>query len=121
MVVRIRFGRGPVVSRRKGKNGRLATLAASLLTMISVSCASLGLWRLSADLGWTGDFFVESGLLSHWLVWVGLAAATQYGSWRLAGYAALSRAGDSAADAESPAAPVLDSSDAEDAQDRVRV
>lgn len=112
MVVKIRFGRGPVVSRRKGKNGRLATLAASLLTMLSVSCASLGLWRLGSDLGWTGDFVVESGLLSHWLVWFGLAAAAQYGSWRLAGYAAVSRENDALADDADLPLPAQSSDDA---------
>jgi len=97
MVVRIRFGRGPTVSRRKGKNARIAALAASLLTMVSVSFASLGVWRLGEDLGWTGDFVVETGLLSHWLVWLGLAAAAQYGSWCLQQYAAASRQRDAAA------------------------
>src|ERR1019366_147652 len=115
MVVKIRFGLGPVVTRRKGKNGRLATLGASLLTMVSISCASLGVWRLGADLGWTGDFVVESGLLSHWLGWLGLAALSQYGSWRLAGYAALYREQDEAAETTPLSLPVLASSDTADA------
>lgn len=87
MVVRIRFGRGPMVTRRKGKNARLATMAAVLLTMISISFASLGIWRLGVDLGWTGEFVVQSGLLSHWLVWLCMAAAAQYGSRQLQNYA----------------------------------
>ncbi len=90
MVVRIRFGRGPVVTRRKGKNARLATMAAVLLTMGSISCASLGIWRLGVDLGWTGDFVVQSGLLSHWMVWLVLAGAAQYGSRQFQNYAAAS-------------------------------
>lgn len=87
MVVRIRFGRGPVVMRRKGKNSRIATLAASLLTMVSISCASLGLWRLGTDLDWAGGFVFSQGFLSHWQVWIGAAAAVQYASWRLSRYA----------------------------------
>ncbi len=87
MVVRIRFGRGPVVTRRKGKNSRMATLAASLLTMASISCASLGLWRIGGDLDWAGGFVFSDGLLSHWQVWIGAAAAIQYMSWRLSRYA----------------------------------
>jgi hypothetical protein len=87
MVVRIRFGRGPVVKRRKGKNSRLATLAASLLTMASISCAALGLWRVGADLDWTGGFVFSQGLLSHWQVWIGVAVAIEYLSWRLSRYA----------------------------------
>ena len=119
MVVKIRFGRGPTVSKRKGKNGRLATLAASLLTMLSVSCASLGVWRLGSDLGWTGDFVVESGLLSHWLVWLGLAAAAQYTSWRLAVYAAVSRDLDAAA--ETAVMPLPEPASEDTAEARVRV
>lgn len=87
MVVRIRFGRGPVVKRRKGKNSRIATLAASLLTMTSISCGALGLWRVGTDLEWTGGFVFSEGLLSHWQVWIGIAVAIQYISWRLSRYA----------------------------------
>lgn len=86
MVVRIRFGRGPVVKRRKGKNSRIATLAASLLTMASISLASLGLWRVGTDLGSTGGFVFSQGILSHWQVWIGAAIGVQYASWRLARY-----------------------------------
>jgi hypothetical protein len=87
MVVKIRFGQGPVVTRRQGKNSRIAMLAASLLTLVSISCASLGLWRLGSDLGWAGDFVFAGGLASHWQVWMGVAAAVQYAGWRLTSYA----------------------------------
>jgi hypothetical protein len=30
---------------------------------------------LGVDLGWTGDFVIEQGLFSHWLVWIALAVA----------------------------------------------
>jgi hypothetical protein len=88
MVVKVRFARGPMVSRRKGKNSRIATLAASLLTMVSLSCAALGLWRVGADLDWAGGFVFSEGFLSHWQVWIGAAVAVQYGAWRLTRYAA---------------------------------
>jgi hypothetical protein len=87
MVVKIRFGRGAVVSRRAGKNSRIARLAASLLTLVSISCASLGLWRIGMDLAWAGDFVFPGGLLSHWQVWIAAAIAVQYLSWQLARYA----------------------------------
>jgi hypothetical protein len=87
MVVKIRFGRGPVVTSRKGKNSRAANLAGSCLTLVSLGCASLGLWRLGTDLDWAGNFFISTGLLSHWQVWIGIAVATQYMSWRLVRYA----------------------------------
>ncbi len=93
MVVRIRFGRGPLVTRRKGKNSRLAMLAASSMTMVSVCFASLGVWRLGQDVDLTGDFVFKDGLLSHWQVWTAAAVATQYGAWRLNRYAQQARSG----------------------------
>jgi hypothetical protein len=87
MVVKIRFGRGPVVTRRKGKNSRIAALAASFLTLASISCASLGMWRVGADLDWAGGFVFPDGFLSHWQVWIGAAVAIQYAGWRLTRYA----------------------------------
>lgn len=87
MVVKIRFGRGPLVSRRGGKNSRIARLASSLLTLFSLGCASFGAWRIAADLGWAGDFIFTDGLFSHWQIWIGAAIAVQYGAWQLLRYA----------------------------------
>jgi hypothetical protein len=87
MVVKVRFARGPVVTRRKGKNSRIAKLASSLLTLVSISCASLGMWRVGTDLDWAGGFVFSQGFLSHWQVWIGAAAAVQYAAWRLTRYA----------------------------------
>ena len=105
MVVKIRFGRGPVVMRRQGKNSRMAMLAASLLTLVAISCASLGLWRLGTDLDWAGDFVFSHGLLSHWQVWIGMAIAVQYGCWRLTRYAKTAGETDALAPEETSAAP----------------
>jgi len=91
MVVKIRFGRGPVVARRQGKNSRIALLGAGLLTMVSICFASLGIWRLCKDVGLAGDFVFADGFLSHWQVWIGATAATQYTGWRLGRYARLAR------------------------------
>ncbi len=87
MLVKVRFGRGPVVKRRKGKNSRFALLVATVLTPVAIVCASLGGWRLAADLDWAGAFVIPNGILSHWQVWMGAAMAVQYASWRLARYA----------------------------------
>lgn len=64
-------------------------LAASLLTLVSISCGALGLWRIGTDLNWAGDFVFSKGLLSHWQVWIGATIAVQYGAWRLTRYARL--------------------------------
>jgi hypothetical protein len=87
MVVRIRFRRGPRVERRKGKNSRAAWLAASLLTLGSVSCLVLGLWRLGVDFGWAAAFvFPDTSFFSHWQIWLSAALAIQVAAWRLNRY-----------------------------------
>jgi hypothetical protein len=91
MVVKIRFGRGPVVARRKGKNSRIALLGSGLLSMSAICLASLGIWRLCQDVGLAGDFVFADGFLSHWQVWIACAAGTQYCSWRLGQYSRLAR------------------------------
>jgi hypothetical protein len=91
MVVKIHFGRGPVVARRMGKNSRIALLAAGVSTMVSICFASLGIWRLCEDVGLAGDFVFTDGFVSHWQVWIAAAAATQYAAWRLGRYARLAR------------------------------
>jgi hypothetical protein len=91
MVVKIRFGRGPVVARRKGKNSRIALLGAGFLTLVSICLASLGIWRFCQDVGIAGDFIFEDGFLSHWQVWIASAALSQYACWRLSRYAKQAR------------------------------
>jgi len=91
MVVKIRFGRGPLVTRRKGKNSRIAMLSASVLTLGAVCFTSLGVWRLAEDVDLAGGFVYKEGILSHWQVWIFAGVATQYGAWRLTRYAKQAR------------------------------
>ncbi|HWC97926.1 MAG TPA: hypothetical protein VG456_14290 [Candidatus Sulfopaludibacter sp.] len=86
MVVRIRFARGPRVSRKRGKNQRVAVAVAALLTPAAVMALALGLWRIAADLSWTSTFYIASGPLSHWQVWLAAAAFLQLCSHRLNRY-----------------------------------
>jgi hypothetical protein len=87
MVVRIRFRRGPRVERRKGKNSRIAWVAAGLLTLGSVSCLILGLWRLGIDFGWTANFvFPDGSVFSHWQVWITASLLIQTAAWKLNQY-----------------------------------
>jgi hypothetical protein len=94
MLVRIRFGKGPQVERKARKNRRVALAVAAMLTPAALMAAALGVWRIAADLSWTGSFAISSGLFSHWQVWLGGAALLQLASRLLARYG---RAGDSAA------------------------
>lgn len=87
MVVRIRFQRGPRVERRTGKNSRLAWVSAGFLTLGSVSCLTLGVWRLGVDFGWAGQFVFDDGsFLSHWQIWLLAAFIIQFAAWKLNRY-----------------------------------
>lgn len=86
MVVRIHFGHGPKVQKKKGKNKRFALAVSSLLTPAAMMAFVLGFWRLAADLRWTGEFGISTGLFSHWQVWVILAGLLQWCSWQLNRY-----------------------------------
>ena len=50
-----------------------AALIVALMTPAAMIALALGLWRLTADLGWTGEFVVSDGFFSHWQVWILLA------------------------------------------------
>lgn len=50
-----------------------AEFTSFLLTPAAVSALALGLWSLTAEMGWTSSFPVENGMFSHWLVWIALA------------------------------------------------
>ena len=54
--------------------------AGVFLRPATLTLAVLAFWRLSSDLGWTGDFFVSTGIFSHWQVWVALAIAAHAAS-----------------------------------------
>lgn len=80
MVVRIRFGKGPRVMRRRRKNRRVALAFAAILTPGAVMAAALAVWGLASGPNWTSNFAIRSGFLSHWQVWLGFAAVLQTGS-----------------------------------------
>lgn len=58
-------------------------LASDFLTMAAVGCAFFGVWRIGVDFGWTGDFVIATGLLSHWQVWIGATVGFLYLNRRL--------------------------------------
>ena len=70
----------------KAKHIDLVKLGSDLLTMAAISCASLGVWRMGVDFGWTNDFVIESGLLSHWQIWIVAAVALHIASVSLNRY-----------------------------------
>jgi hypothetical protein len=56
----------------------------ALLSPAAVVALGLGLWRVSADLSWTGEFVIASGFFSHWQVWIALAISLQVAAVSLA-------------------------------------
>ncbi|HXU19662.1 MAG TPA: hypothetical protein VN788_03655 [Verrucomicrobiae bacterium] len=56
----------------------VASLVAYLLRPLALAAAALGVWRLSADLGWTDAFFITHGLFSHFQVWFALAIGLHF-------------------------------------------
>ena len=81
-MVTVRFGPGHA-STQNQRNNRIAIMSASLLTLVAISLASLGLWRIGTDLDVARHFVFQNGFLSHWQVWIGIAVGVQYASWRL--------------------------------------
>jgi hypothetical protein len=77
MVVRIRFAKGPTIGRKRRQNRRIALAAAGLLTPAAFLVGVVGLWRLTADLGFTAGFAISSGIFSHWQVWLATSALLQ--------------------------------------------
>jgi H+/Cl- antiporter ClcA len=65
----------PAFDRTAAVSQEAAGIAAAFLTPLAAVSLVFGLWRLAADLGWTGTFIVASGLFSHWQVWIALAIA----------------------------------------------
>jgi hypothetical protein len=58
----------------------LGPLAAALLSPASAVALALAFWRLGADLGWTAQFAISSGLFSHWQVWMALSVLLTWAS-----------------------------------------
>jgi hypothetical protein len=77
MLVRIRLGQGRRVRQEKRAIRRLALGAALLLQPPFLASAALALWRFGSDLGWTGEFVIASGPLSHWQTWMAIAVLFQ--------------------------------------------
>jgi hypothetical protein len=80
MVVRIQFGQGARVKRRRRKNQRVALAFASFLTPAAVMAGALGIWGVAEGPQWASHFAINNGLFSHWQVWFAFAGLLQAGS-----------------------------------------
>lgn len=74
MLVRIRYARPQAVRVRECSEvwtlDRYALLLAALLTPSALLAFTMAFWILAAELRWTNEFFLSSGVLSHWQVWL---------------------------------------------------
>lgn len=70
----------PVIHWTSAVSQEALVVAAAFLTPCALVEAALGFWRFGVDVGWTDNFFIANGLLSHWQVWFALAIITQAGS-----------------------------------------
>jgi hypothetical protein len=52
---------------------QLANILVALLTPAALVALVMGMWRVCADLGWAGAFFIDGGFFSHWQVWIALS------------------------------------------------
>ncbi|MEO8126885.1 MAG: hypothetical protein ABJF23_14705 [Bryobacteraceae bacterium] len=77
-----------LVQAFKSNTHEMAPMFRYLLKPVALLAYVLSVWRLGADLGWTGQFFISHGLLSHWQVWLAFAIATQLTAQQLAPKAA---------------------------------
>jgi len=73
-----------LVRRTVATSAQAADVLVALVTPSALVALVMGLWRLTADLGWTETFPISNGFFSHWLVWVALAIALKFGASALA-------------------------------------
>jgi hypothetical protein len=64
-----------------------------MLTPAAVLACVLALWRIAADLNWTKQFAIASGLFSHWQVWMVAAFILQTFAYLLDRYGRNARVG----------------------------
>ena len=97
MIVRIRLRLGSSNRNAGQVSQRAALVVGSLMTPLAVMAWALGAWRLAADMKWTGEFAIASGVFSHWQVWIALGIGVQFFAFLLHRAAGSGEGGDDAA------------------------
>jgi hypothetical protein len=69
-----------LLRRTIATSAQAADVLVALVTPSAVIALVMGLWRLTADVGWTETFPISSGLFSHWQVWIALALGLKVGA-----------------------------------------
>ncbi len=71
----------PTVRRNKLRvfsSLQMMGLCIALMTPASLLAFVLAVWRLGADLGFTGEFAIGDGFFSHWIVWAAIGMGIQF-------------------------------------------
>jgi hypothetical protein len=87
MKVRLQLRRASQGSAQLENQRKIAHTAAVLMTPAALAAYALGLWRIAADLNWTGEFAITRGIFSHWQVWIAVGILIQATGVTLARYA----------------------------------
>lgn len=72
MVIRIRYRRLRPDAKLDWR--QIALTLAALLTPCALIAFTMAFWIFAAQMQWMGEFFITSGLLSRWEIWLALAA-----------------------------------------------
>ena len=73
-----------LLRRTVATSAQAADVLVALVTPSALVASVMGLWRLTADLGWTESFPISAGFFSHWIVWIALAIGLKFGASALA-------------------------------------
>jgi hypothetical protein len=57
-----------------------AALISALLAPAVVSAYLIALWSITSDMGVAGEFMVDSGPFSNWIVWIAIAISLHLGA-----------------------------------------
>jgi hypothetical protein len=79
MIARIEDGLQLTLRHHATNLLQVAKAIGFLLSQTALVAFVFAAWRLGSDLNWTGEFFVSSGLLSHWQVWLAIAIMARIG------------------------------------------
>ena len=65
----------------------VALAASSLLIPAALIAFTISFWGFAAELNWTNEFFISTGFLSHWQIWMASAGVLLGFARLLKGYA----------------------------------
>ena len=69
-----------ILSRRiRLVSRKMSAILGAILSPVALIAYVFAIWRVSADIGWSGPFAIASGFFSHWIVWFSIGLALTVG------------------------------------------